>query len=225
LNEQGQAHAPPLRRGSLIVISAPSGTGKSSLVKRLVASVRDIVFSVSATTRSPRSGEADGTDYHFMDRARFESLIARGELLEHAEVHGNLYGTLRAPVDRERAAGRDVLLDIDVQGAAQVLAADRGAHLVFIAPPSRDELERRIRSRGLDAPEVIAARLVNAAGEMKEIDRFHRVVINDDLDRAVTEIETIVLARRLTPDAQRPRISSILATFGLPPGLLRLGDG
>ena len=220
MNEPVSASAPAPRRGSLIVISAPSGTGKSSLVKRLLGSVPDIVFSVSATTRDARPGERDGVDYHFMDRARFEELIRRGELLEHADVHGNLYGTLRAPADRERAAGLDVLLDIDVQGAAQVLAADHCAHLIFIVPPSRDELERRIRSRGLDAPEIIEKRMHNATGEMGQIRGFHRVVVNDDLDRAVSDLATIVLARRLTPDAQRPRIDSILATFGLPP----LGD-
>lgn len=217
MSESRCTTSPAPRRGSLIVISAPSGTGKSSLVKRLIASVPDIVFSVSATTRDPRPGERDGEDYHFMDRARFEALMARGELLEHAEVHGNLYGTLRAPTDRERAAGRDVLLDIDVQGAGLVLAADRGAHLVFLAPPSRDELERRIRSRGLDAPDIIATRMRNAAGEMAEIGRFHHVVVNDQLDVAARELATIVLAGRLTPEAQAPRIDSVLATFGLSP--------
>ena len=217
MNDAGPTPAAAPRRGSLIVISAPSGTGKSSLVKRLLAAAPDIVFSVSATTRPPRPGEKDGVDYHFVDRAGFERLIARDELLEHADVHGNLYGTLRAPADRERAAGRDVLLDIDVQGAGQVLAADRGAHLVFIVPPTRDELERRLRSRGLDAPDIIAKRMRNAAGEMAEIHRFHRVVVNDDLERASGDLVTIVLARRLTPDAQSPRIDSILATFGLPP--------
>ena len=203
------------RHGSLIVISAPSGTGKSSLVKRLLAAVPDIVFSVSATTRAPRAGEVDGREYHFLDRPAFEALIAKGELLEHAHVHGNLYGTPRGPVEHDRDAGRDVLLDIDVQGARQVVGSDPGAHLVFVAPPSRQELERRIRSRGLDPADAIERRMKNAAGEMAEMRRFHRVIVNDDLDRAAAELATVVLARRLTPDAQRARLSEILATFGV----------
>lgn len=203
-------------RGSLIVISAPSGTGKSSLVRRLLAADARVRFSVSATTRPARAGERDGVDYHFLGRETFEARVAAGEFLEHAEVHGNLYGTLRATVNEARDAGLDVLLDIDVQGARLVAAADPSAHLVFIAPPSRDELERRLRSRGLDAPESVEKRLRNAVGEMAELHRFDSVCVNDRIEDALADLLAILRAQRLSAPAQRARLDAILGSFGLP---------
>jgi guanylate kinase len=209
--------------GNLIVLSAPSGTGKSSLVKRLVRRVPGLVFSISATTRAPREGERDGVDYHFVDVARFGEMQERGDLLEHAEVHGNMYGTPREPTERERAAGRDVLLEIDVQGARSVLAADPAARLVFILPPSRQELEARIRRRGLDSAESIERRLRNAVQEVAEAGRFHHVVINQDIEEAADALVSIVTALRHTPAAQRRRIDAVLESFALPP--LERGEG
>lgn len=208
--------ASTLRGGSLVVVSAPSGTGKSSLVRRVLALDSRVKFSISATTRAPRNGETADVDYHFLDRATFETCIAAGDFLEHAEVHGNLYGTLRATVDDMRAAGRDVLLDIDVQGARLVAAADPSAHLVFIAPPSRAELERRIRGRGLDAADVIERRLVNAVGEMAALHHFDSVVINDNLDDAARDLLAVMTAGRLSPLAQRVRLDTVVGSFGLP---------
>lgn len=204
-----------MRRGSLIVLSAPSGTGKSSLVRRLVDDVPGLVFSVSATTRKPRRGEKDGVDYHFLDRQEFLELVERGDLLEHAEVHGELYGTLREATERELEAGRDVLLEIDVQGAAQVRAATAEAHLVFILPPSRDELEGRLRRRGLDPDDVIRLRLANAAEELRHATTYDFVLVNDDLDETARALAGVVRALRSSGSAMRDRTAAVLDSFGV----------
>jgi guanylate kinase len=197
------------------VLSAPSGAGKSSIVKRVMARVPDLVFSVSATTRTPRAGERDGVDYTFMDRARFEEAIRRGELLEHAEVHGNLYGTPGRAVDAALARGEDVLLDIDVQGAGQVRASRPDATLVFILPPSRAELERRLRGRGLDAEATIALRLRNATREVAEVGAFDHVIVNEDLDAAASELEAVVRALRTRRCCNGERVRHVASTFGV----------
>ena len=209
------------RRGSLIVLSAPSGAGKSSLVKRLVKAVPELVFSVSATTREPREGEVSGRDYHFVDRATFSHMLADGEFLEHADVHGHLYGTPRAPIRKEIEDGRDVLLEIDVQGARQVARSEPSARLVFILPPSRTELEKRIRKRGLDSADSIDRRLAAAAGEIAEIGHFHHVIINTDLDDALQALLSVLRALHQTPEVLRPQIDAVLSSFDLPP----LGSG
>ncbi len=201
-------------RGTLVVISAPSGTGKSTLVRRLIESEPRLVMSVSATTRAPRTGERDGLDYHFLEREAFVAKRDAGEFLEHAEVHGNLYGTLRGPVAAELAAGRDVLLEIDVQGARQVRASSAGARFIFVLPPSRKELERRLRSRGLDAEDVIARRLLNASGEVAAAMEYDHVVVNQDLAEAHAALRSILASYRQSAESMREIVRSVLETFG-----------
>ena len=181
------------RRGRLIVFVAPSGAGKTSVI-RLVRSRHDgISYSVSCTTRPMRPGEVDGRDYRFLDAPTFQRGIEEGRFVEWAEVHGHLYGTPREPLDEALAAGRDVFLDLDVVGSLRLkeLYGDR-AVIIFIAPPSVDELERRLRARATDSPEVQQLRLRNALTELTFRDRFDFQVVNDDLERACREIDGIL---------------------------------
>jgi guanylate kinase len=175
----------------MLVISGPSGAGKSTICKRLLQDPR-VVFSVSATTRKPRPGEVDGRDYHFLSVEEFRRRIEQGEFLEHAEVYGNLYGTLRAPMQAALAAGKVYLLEIDVQGANQLRALGEQGVYVFIAPPDFEELRKRLRGRGTESPEVLERRLHKAEDEWLERDKYHYIVVNDDLDRAVAEVRRIV---------------------------------
>lgn len=193
----------PGRTGIVLVLSAPSGAGKSTLVRRLRQEFPGIAYSVSYTTRAPRGQEQDGIDYHFVDRGRFLAMREAGQFAEWAEVHGNFYGTAKKPVQDLLAQGRDVLFDIDVQGAAQLRKAFPAAVLVFILPPSKAELERRLRGRGTDAPEVIARRLKNARDEIAAARDFDFLIRNDDLERACDELRAAYLAARLRP-GQRP---------------------
>lgn len=174
-------------RGTMLVVSGPSGSGKSTICKRLVADPR-VEFSVSATTRAPRAGEVDGREYHFMDKLRFRREIERGAFIEWAEVHGNLYGTPRAPMERALAAGKVFLLEIDVQGGAQLKALGLPGVYVFIAPPDMTSLRARLEQRGTDAPEVIERRLAKAQEEMRARERYDHVVVNEDLERTVAEV-------------------------------------
>lgn len=199
-----------MRHGTALVLSAPSGAGKSTLVHRLVGEFPDFGFSVSFTTRAPRAGEVDGRDYVFTTRADFEARRDRGEFAEWAEVHGNLYGTPLAPLRAMLSEGRDVLFDIDVQGAAQMKLALPQARFVFILPPSMEELERRLRTRGSDAEDVIARRLANAAGEIRQARWFDVVICNDDLDRAYGELRAAYIAATLQPALHRSLIDSLL---------------
>jgi guanylate kinase len=176
--------------GRMLVISGPSGCGKSTICRRLIADPR-VEFSVSATTRKQRPGEVDGRDYHFVDRAEFERRVARGEFLEWAEVHGNSYGTLRAPLAEALARGKVYLLEIDVQGARQLEDAGVEGIYVFVAPPSFEELRRRLVARGTDAPEAIERRLAKAREEYDQRERYDHVVVNDDLERALAEIRSL----------------------------------
>lgn len=184
-----------MRSGELFIISAPSGAGKTTLVKRLVGSMPDLVFSVSHTTRPCRPGEVDGVDYHFVDRASFEEMARTGQFLEYAEVFGNLYGTARSAVAEQMAAGKSVLLDIDWQGARKVREAMPRARSIFILPPSRRELERRLRERGQDSEEVIARRMRDAAAEMSHHGEYDFIVVNDDLESALADLGAIVQNR------------------------------
>lgn len=181
-----------MAEGSLYVISGPSGAGKGTLVNRILDEHPDIILSISATTRQPREGEVDGVHYHFMSVDEFEDVIARDGFIEWAQVHSNYYGTPLAPIEQHLAAGDTVLLEIDVQGAFQVLDKLPQAKLVFIAPPSVEELERRLRGRGTETEEVIAQRLANAQGEMEASKDYDFVIVNDDLERATKELACVL---------------------------------
>jgi guanylate kinase len=178
-------------RGRMVVISGPSGSGKSTICKRLLEDPR-VVFSVSATTRRMRPGEVDGRDYHFLSVEEFKRRIARGEFIEHAEVYGNLYGTLRAPLEQAIEQGRLYLLEIDVQGALQLKALGEPGIHIFVAPPDFEELRRRLVKRDTETPEMLDRRLHKAEDEYRERVKYDHVVVNDDLDRAVKEIREII---------------------------------
>ncbi len=182
--------------GTLFVVSAPSGAGKSTILRRVLAGIPAAAFSVSHTTRPPRPGEEHGRDYFFVSQEEFAAMRRSGAFLEAAEVHGNWYGTSRGAVEEMLGRGVDVLLDIDVQGALQVRAAGLVAVFVFIVPPSLAELERRLRGRGTDSDEVIRRRLANAREELLAASRYDHIVVNDDLDRAVAMVQAVILARR-----------------------------
>jgi len=179
------------KRGHLYVIAAPSGAGKTSLLRALMRRRPALSFSVSCTTRPPRAHERDGRDYHFIDRAEMDRLIAAGEFVEHANVFGNLYGTRRSVVEAALAEGRDLILEIDWQGARQVRERLPEAIQIFILPPSRSELEARLRKRGTDSEEVIARRLAESDLEMSHWRDFDYIVINRDFDRALADLEAI----------------------------------
>ena len=185
-----------MRQGKLIVLSGPSGTGKGTICKRLLPGV-DAVLSVSMTTRSPRPGEEEGVSYFFVDRERFSEQIRGNGFLEYAEVYGEYYGTPRGPVETHLRAGRDVILEIDMQGAMQVKAAFPRGIFIFIMPPSMAELRRRIESRGSESPEQIQERLRKADAEIGYLWKYDYVVVNDDLDRAVGDVSAILRAERL----------------------------
>lgn len=194
----------PARRGLLIILSSPSGAGKSTLARRLMAKDAGMRFSVSATTRAPRPGEVDGKDYYFQSRKTFLKAAAGGEMLEHAEVFGNLYGSPRAPIEAELAQSHDVLLDIDWQGGQQVRNSALKSDVVsiFILPPSMAELENRLRARGQDSAEVIAARMSKSQAEISHWAEYEYVLINDDIDRAEADLATILAAERLKRERQ-----------------------
>ena len=180
------------KEGILIIVSAPSGCGKSTVVHALMEKRKDLRFSVSATTRKPREGEVDGVDYFFVSRDEFEKMIAENEFLEHAEYVGNCYGTPRSPVERQLKDGYDVYLDIDVQGAMQVKKIRPQTLMVFLMPPSMEELERRLVTRGKNTPEEIRDRLAAAERECAMRGEFDYVVVNDIVERAVNEISDLI---------------------------------
>ena len=181
-------------KGLLIVLSGPSGAGKSTVVKKLMQKRGNIHFSVSYTTRAPRNEDIDGVTYNFVDRAEFERMIANNEFLEYAEYSGNYYGTSLKVIEEKQAAGIDVLLDIEVQGAANVRSKCPDAVLVFTVPPSYQELERRLRGRNTDDEQTICKRLSRALEEVREINMYDYLVINDQVDNAVAELDAIMSA-------------------------------
>lgn len=192
------------RRGLLIILSSPSGAGKSTLAKRLRVWDPNIRFSVSATTRPARAGEVDGQDYHFVDEATFKRMVHDREMLEHAHVFGNFYGSPLGPVDAAITAGNDVLFDIDWQGAQQIQKSALASSVlsIFLLPPSISELRRRLESRGQDSAEVIAKRMNRSWDEISHWDGYNYVLINDDLDLTEERLKTIVTAERLRASQQ-----------------------
>ncbi len=205
------------RRGQLFIVAAPSGAGKTSLVRALLQRDDNIRLSVSYTTRPPRPGEVDGEQYHYVSRERFEAMIAEGAFLEYAEVFGNYYGTALEKVEAIRNQGLDVLLEIDWQGAAQVRKKVRHGHGIFILPPSLEELERRLRGRGQDDPAVIERRLGEARLEMSHCREFDYLVVNDDFDTALEDLQAIVRACRLRTDSQLYNLEYVLERLLTPP--------
>lgn len=199
--------------GRLFVIAAPSGAGKTTLTRMLLEADPAIRLSVSCTTRPPRTGEIDGHAYRFIDVARFEAMKAAGDFLEWAQVHGNFYGTSKPWIDEQRAAGRDVLLEIDWQGARQVRSRFPDVVGIFVLPPSMDELRRRLVGRGTDSEEVIARRLAAAQGEMAHVDEFDHVIINDDVSRALADLLAVVAAARLAVPVQRAKHPELFAAI------------
>ena len=197
------------RSGLILILSGPSGSGKSSIYKTAIGDLGTIEFSVSCTTRAPRPGEVDGRDYHFISREEFDRLVAEDAFAEHAEVHGNCYGTLKSELLGRVQRGIDVLLDIDVQGAAQLRKLcesscefRRACVFIFIMPPSFEELERRLRARATETEESIVRRLSNAKGEMAHAAEYDHVIVNDDLARAAAEFTALVRGLRDDPARQ-----------------------
>ena len=201
------------RRGLMLVLSSPSGAGKTTLSRRLLESDLAIDLSISVTTRPPRPGEVDGRDYHFIDRAQFDTMVARGELLEWAQVFGNRYGTPRGPVEKALASGRDVLFDIDWQGTQQLREKGRADLVsVFVLPPSIPDLEQRLKSRAQDTPEVIRSRMAKAADEMSHWAEYDYVVINREIADAFEDVRAILGAERLKRERQ-PGLSAFVRSL------------
>ncbi len=199
--------------GTLYIVAAPSGAGKTSLVKSLVETTPEVVVSVSHTTRPPRPGEQDGVHYHFVSAATFEAMQAEGAFLEHAQVFGNRYGTSRAAVLAQLAAGLDVILEIDWQGARQVRALLPNSTTIFILPPSREALRQRLAGRGQDSPETIERRMAAALSELSHYAEFDYLVINDRFSAALEALRAIVIANRQRREAQLERQRGLLGTL------------
>lgn len=189
-----------MKKGLLIVISGASGTGKGTVCKELLARERGVAFSVSATSRAPRDGEQDGREYYFRTRAEFEAMIAEGAFLEYADVYGNYYGTPLAPIEARRSAGEDILLEIDTQGALNVMERCPDGTFIFLLPPSLEELRRRITGRGTESEESLARRLAAARDEIRLGRRYRYAVLNDTVEDATARIQTILAAERLRAD-------------------------
>ena len=200
--------------GNLYIISAPSGAGKTSLVKALLQSEVDLSLSVSYTTRAPRPEEVDGRDYHFVNREGFEERLKQGEFLESAQVYGNFYGTSKTWINEALRASRDILLEIDSQGARQVREVFPASVSIFVLPPSLQVLEARLRNRAQDSLEVISQRLASARDEISHVGEYDYVILNDRLDRALGDLKCIVHAERLRVDKQLARHHSLLVQLG-----------
>jgi len=201
------------RRGLLIILSSPSGAGKTTLARRLQAWDNAIEFSISATTRPPRAGEEYGREYYFHTREEFETMISEGAMLEHAEVFGNLYGSPLGPVDRAVQNGKDVLFDVDWQGGQQIRNSTLGKHVlsVFLLPPSIQELERRLVSRQQDAREVIEKRMAESRDEISHWPEYDYVLVNDDLDQSEEKLKTIITAERMRLSQQPSLVETVRA--------------
>jgi guanylate kinase len=201
------------RRGNLLVLSAPSGTGKTTVYQKVLSDLDEIEFSISFTTRYKRPNEKDGVDYHFISDKAFRQKITDGDFLEWAEVHGHLYGTGRSETETICERGRDVLLDVDVQGADQVRRAKPDAVTIFMLPPSFEELERRLRGRKQDEIRSIEQRLENARSEIHRFKDYDYIIINDEVERAADRLRSIILAERCRARAMKSRAQSIIGSF------------
>jgi guanylate kinase len=200
-------------RGILFVVSSPSGGGKGTLIQRVLNKNLKLSYSVSFTTRAPRNGEVDGREYFFVTTEQFQEMVDAGEFLEWAHVHGKLYGTARRQVAREVGAGRDIILELDVQGAASVRALMADAVSIFILPPSFEILRQRLQARGTDSPEELDLRLRNAPTELQDYSAFEYVIINDNVDRAAEQMTAIVQAERARLSRQGQRVKSVVEAF------------
>ena len=204
-------------RGILFVVSSPSGGGKGTLIQRVLAKVPTLSYSVSFTTRAPRPGEIDGREYFFVTTEKFEEMVAAGEFLEWAVVHGKLYGTTREQVSREISEGRDIILEVDVQGAASVRTLLPDSVSIFILPPSFEVLRQRLQARGTDSPDELDLRLRNAPTELQDYSMFQYVIINDEVDRAADEMTAVVHAERARLSRQGERIKRVVEAFTATP--------
>jgi guanylate kinase len=199
--------------GMLIVVSSPSGGGKGTLIDRVLKTVPGVSYSISYTTRAPRPGEQNGREYFFVSTAEFEAMRGRGELLEWAKVYGYLYGTSRAQVEKERAAGHDIILEIDVQGAASIRQLVADEVTVFILPPSFQLLRQRLVARGTDSPADLERRLRGAPAEVEQYKDFQYVILNDDINRASAQLASVIYAERARRERQEARLEGALSDF------------
>ena len=205
----------PLTKGILFVVSSPSGGGKGTLIQRVLSSVPDLSYSVSYTTRNPRPGEMNGREYFFVSPQDFRQMVEDNEFLEWAYVHGKMYGTSRAQVANEIDCGRDIILEVDVQGAASVRKLISDAASVFILPPSFKVLRERLVARGTDSEEELELRLRNAPEELKDYSTFDYVIINDDIERASAQLASVVYAERARLERQQPYVQHVVEAFAL----------
>lgn len=200
-------------KGILFIISSPSGGGKGTLIREVLRTVPNIGYSVSFTTRQMREGEIDGVHYNFISHEQFENLIKQNEFLEYAEVHGNYYGTSKTQVDHEISVGRDIILEIDVQGATLVREKAKDAIGIFILPPSFEVLKERLTARNTETAEDLQMRLKNSRGEVQEYTKFDYVIINDEVTKAVTDLQSVIYAERCKHTRQTEAVEKILDTF------------
>ncbi len=213
--EDSNAASATVGCGLLIVVSSPSGGGKGTLIDRVLRTVPGVSYSVSYTTRAPRGTEENGREYFFVSTATFEEMIRRGDFLEWANVYGHLYGTSRSQVERERAAGHDIILEIDVQGAASIRAAIDDAVSIFILPPSFELLRQRLVTRGTDSAADLENRLHGAPAEVEQHKNFQYLILNDDINRASQQLAAVISAERARQERQEVRLKETLADFGV----------
>jgi len=214
ITERSSNNAPQVGRGLLIVVSSPSGGGKGTLIDRVLRTVPGLSYSVSFTTRAPRPTEQNGREYFFIDQSTFETMIAHGDFLEWANVYGHLYGTSASQVEHERGHGRDIVLEIDVQGAESIRRKVPDLVSVFILPPSFEMLRERLLARGTDSPADLERRLRGAAKEVGQYRYFHYVILNDDIDRASQQLASVIYAERARRDRQEIALRQALDDFG-----------
>lgn len=204
-----------MNRGMLIVVSSPSGGGNGTLIDRVLKTVPNVSYSVSFTTRAPRPSEKDGREYFFVDRSTFEEMIERGDFLEWADVYGQLYGTSSTQVERERAAGHDIILEIDVQGAESIRDKIPDAVSIFILPPSFELLRERLLARGTDSADALERRMRGAPSEVEQYRHFQYVILNDDVNRASQQLASVIYSERARRERQEVSLRSALEDFGV----------